>query len=89
MPRFYFHVTDGRRMYRDPVGVDLAGIGAARQHALQDARALLESWMARSRNPWRIEVVEEGGSATLVVPLMEAAVSEAIPLFHEAESLAA
>jgi hypothetical protein len=89
MPRFYFHVTDGRRLYRDPTGMDLNGLEAARQYALRDARDLLESWMVRSSQPWRIEVADENGMTVLAVPLMEAAVSEAIPLFHEGADIAA
>ncbi|HEV2559826.1 MAG TPA: hypothetical protein VGU45_14475 [Microvirga sp.] len=89
MPRFHFHVTDGRRLYRDPVGVECADLATARRHALQDARALLESWMARSRAPWRIAVVDESARTVLSVSVAEAAVSETAPLFHEPEDLAA
>ena len=86
MPRYYFHVADGRRVYRDPVGVELVGIEAAREHALRDARTLLESWMARSLKPWRIVVADDVGATSFVVSLVEATVSEAIPLFRDADA---
>ncbi|HEV2559273.1 MAG TPA: hypothetical protein VGU45_11650 [Microvirga sp.] len=89
MPRYFFHVTDERRVYRDPTGSELPDHGAARRHALKDARALLESWMARSRVPWRIDVADESARPVLSVRVAEAAVSEAVPLFHEPDDRAA
>jgi hypothetical protein len=89
MPRYFFHLSDGRRTYPDPVGVDLDSLEAARQYAHQDARSLLESWMARSSAPWRMIVVDESGSTVLSLALHEAAVSEANPLFSSQDDLAA
>jgi hypothetical protein len=83
MPHYYFHLTDGHRLYLDPTGHTLAGPVAARQHALEDARTLLESWMVRSTLPWRIEVHDRLGSVVCSLALTDAAVSEVRPLFHE------
>ena len=49
---YYFYLTDGHRLYLDRTGHTLAGPVAARQHALEDASTLLESWMVRSTLPW-------------------------------------
>lgn len=83
MRHYYFHLTDGHRLYPDPTGHTLAGPVAARQHALEDARNLLESWMIRSTLPWRIEVHDSLGTVVCSIALADAAVSEARPLFHD------
>jgi hypothetical protein len=83
MQNYYFNITDGRRLYPDPTGVALAGPEAARRHALEDARTLLESWMVRSTLPWRIEVHDRLGTIVCSIALANAAVSEVRPLFHE------
>ncbi len=89
MPRYFFHVCDGRRTLPDPLGCELPDLEAARRHAREDARMLLESWMARSRAPWRVLVADETGHTLLTVALPEAAVSEAHPLFGNPDDLAA
>ncbi len=83
MRHYYFNLTDGRRLYPDPLGMCLLDADAARQHALEDARSLLESWMVRSPSPWRIEVRDDSDSLICSVSLAEAAVSEARPLFQQ------
>ncbi|WP_371826914.1 hypothetical protein [Microvirga sp. VF16] len=82
MQRYYFNLTDGYRLYLDSVGVVLVGPAAVRQHALEDARVLLESWMARSALPWRVEVHDSLGTIVCSIALADAAVSEARPLSH-------
>jgi len=89
MQKYYFNITDGRRSYPDPVGVRLDSPAAARQHAIVDARALLESWMARSVLPWRLQVYDDTGAIVCCMPLADAAVSEAWPLFHDEEEFIA
>lgn len=82
MQHYYFDLTDGRRTYPDSVGMKLPDVKAARRHALEDARSLLESWMALSLLPWRIEVRDDAGSLVCSFAVAEAAVSEARPLFQ-------
>jgi hypothetical protein len=82
MQHYYFNLTDGRRQYPDPLGTHLPDMQAARRHAFEDARSLLESWMARSLIPWRIDVRDDAGGLVCSIALAEAAVSEARPLFH-------
>ncbi|WP_371826912.1 hypothetical protein [Microvirga sp. VF16] len=76
MERYYFNLSDGRRWYRDCTGVALDCPAAARQHALQDARALLQSWMAWSGLHWRLVVHDSGGTVVCSLSLAEAAVLE-------------
>jgi hypothetical protein len=73
MQRYYFNLSDGRRWYPDPTGVELDGPDAARQHALHDARSLLESWMARSALPWRLVVHDSVGTVVCSLNLAELA----------------
>jgi hypothetical protein len=42
MPRYFFHISDGRRTYPDPLGIALPSLEAAKAHARQDAQALSE-----------------------------------------------
>jgi len=83
MQSYYFNLTDGRRFYPDPTGLMLDDIAAVHRHAIEDARALLESWMVRSILPWRLEVHDSRGELVCSISLAEAAVSEARPLFHD------
>ncbi|WP_425493347.1 DUF6894 family protein [Microvirga zambiensis] len=78
---YYFHRTNGHGLYPDPMGLVLDR-PAARRHALEDARAPLESWMIRSALPWRIEVQDSAGVIVCSVARAETAVSEARPLFY-------
>lgn len=82
MQHYYFNLTDGRRLYPDPMGLMLDNLAAVRRHAIGDARSLLESWMARSTLPWRLEVHDSSGALAYSISLAEAAVSEALPVFH-------
>ena len=40
MPHYFFHFTDGQRVFRDAVGHTLSGLHAARAHATQQVRDL-------------------------------------------------
>jgi hypothetical protein len=41
MPRYYFHVRQGDVLFRDPAGVELAGIEEAQSHAARDMEILI------------------------------------------------
>ncbi|WP_425486999.1 DUF6894 family protein [Microvirga makkahensis] len=75
--RYYFNLSDGRRWYPDPMGVELDSPDRARQRAFQDAQALLESWMARSALPWRLVVHDSSGTVLCSLNLVEIAASSA------------
>jgi hypothetical protein len=40
MPRYYFHLTDGKQVLNNHKGIDLSGNAAAREDALALARDL-------------------------------------------------
>ncbi len=40
MPRYYFHFSDGTRLFSDDIGQDLGGLAAARQYAVAQVREL-------------------------------------------------
>ena len=40
MPRFFFHLTDGKRTFTDANGVELKNIAAARRHLVSHIREL-------------------------------------------------
>lgn len=40
MPRYYFHFSDGHRVFSDGEGHELDGTAAARQHAIAQVREL-------------------------------------------------
>ena len=89
MPRYFFHISDGRRTYPDPSGVTLPSFEAARAHAHQDARALSESWMALSQAEWRLMVADESGAHLLSIALSQATTPEDQPRFGHSEMLTA
>jgi hypothetical protein len=87
--RYFFNLSNGRKIFPDPTGREFATLRDARTYALQDARWLLESWMIRSQARWTMEIADENGVIVDIINLSDAAVSEARPLFHALDDLAA
>jgi hypothetical protein len=54
MPRYYFHLTDGKETVKNPEGMDLPGTAAAREEAMVLARDLKHGKVmpGRSWNGW-------------------------------------
>ncbi|NDV89284.1 hypothetical protein GTW51_21720 [Aurantimonas aggregata] len=73
MPDYFFHVSDGRRLYRDDEAVDLPDIGAAQIYARQDARDLVCQKVGDdvALAGWRILVCDPNGRELLSVPVLE------------------
>ncbi len=66
MPRFFFHVIDGRTLV-DNSGVELPDVAAARNEAIRSAGAILASegqdnWQA---GPWQMVVADENAITVL------------------------
>ena len=40
MPRYFFHFSDGKRLFSDDVGQELRGLAAAREYAVAQVREL-------------------------------------------------
>jgi hypothetical protein len=59
MPRYFFHVSHGKRTFTDSTGIELAGIASARSHAtiqIRDMKATLQDWAG-----WKMIVVDVKG----------------------------
>ena len=73
MPRYYFHIRDGRHLTKDAEGIELPGIDAVRPEALKRACRL---WSERppmaGDNEQTFEVADETGRVVLTVPFSEA-----------------
>ena len=48
MPRYYFHLTDGKQVLNNHKGIDLPGNAAAREDAVALARDLKQAWSCRA-----------------------------------------
>jgi hypothetical protein len=71
MPRYYFHLTDGREDLDPHRGTELAGNAAAREEALVLARDLRDGKMFAGRNwdGWFIKIVDQHGDQIDTVPI--------------------
>ena len=70
VPRYYFHFTDGTHWFTDSKGHELAGLRAARVHALQDVRALTAALCERhvqDLSAWTMAVVDSSGRAVFAL----------------------
>jgi Domain of unknown function (DUF6894) len=71
MPRFFFHLTDGKNVLTNHQGVDLAGNAAARADAAVLARDLKhgKSMPGWNWNGWFVAIVDEHGKKVDEVPI--------------------
>jgi hypothetical protein len=71
MPRYYFHLTDGKETLDPHKGTELAGNAAAREEALVLARDLKVGKMFPGRNwdGWFIKIVDQHGHQVDTVPI--------------------
>ncbi len=71
MPRYFFHLTDGKNVLTNHKGVDLAGNAAARDNAAVLARdlkhgAAMPGW---SWNGWFVAIVDPHGKKIDELPI--------------------
>ena len=73
MPRFFFNVYDDAAVI-DEVGLDLPDLAAARQAAVEEARAVISEEVRNGRIDLahRIEVEDEARRPVLVLPFSAA-----------------
>jgi hypothetical protein len=66
MPRYYFHVIDGREII-DHEGIELPGLGEARVEAIQTAGAILRDEGDKFWNgtEWHMNVTDAAGQPVL------------------------
>src|SRR5690349_20896780 len=70
MQRYYFHFTDGAHWFTDSSGLELAGLRAARLHALKDVRALKSALCERNAHDfseWIMAVADASGRAVFAL----------------------
>ncbi len=70
MPRYYFHLSDGKRHFSDAKGVELNGIRAARAHATKHVRELKVAMchpIIQDLSEWSLSVVDAGGKTIFVI----------------------
>jgi hypothetical protein len=71
MPRYYFHLTDGKKILDNHQGIDLAGDAAA----LEDARALADNLRRGAQmsgwnwDRWFVAIMDEHGHKVDEVPI--------------------
>jgi hypothetical protein len=73
MPRYYFHLTDGKQVLNNHKGVDLPGNAAARDDAVVLARDLKNGASLPGWNwaGWFVRVVNEHGHKLDEVPIAD------------------
>lgn len=73
MPRYYFHLTDGKQTLKLPEGIDLAGNAAAREEAVVLARNLKQGKVMPGRDwqGWLVTLVDQHGHRVESVPIAD------------------
>ncbi len=75
MPVYHFTFTDGTRAIPDIEGVELPGLPAAYEYAIEDARFLVEKRMLglgyKQWQRWRVEVTDDAGRQVLAIPFSQ------------------
>ena len=74
MPRYYFHLTNGKQVLDNHKGINLPGDAAARNDAVELARGLkgggaLPGW---DWTGWFVAIVDEQGRKVDEVPIADA-----------------
>ncbi|HEY5378812.1 MAG TPA: hypothetical protein VIJ78_04660 [Pseudolabrys sp.] len=74
MPRYFFHLTDGKSVLNNHKGVDLAGNAAARADAVTLAQTLTHGAVMPGFNwsGWFVTIVDEHGHKVDEVPIADA-----------------
>lgn len=71
MPRYFFHLTDGKEDLNPHKGMDLPGNAVAREEAMVIARDLTEGKMfpGRKWDGWFVKIVDQHGHQVDTVPI--------------------
>src|SRR5262245_16826878 len=74
MRRYFFHVEDEAQQIKDIEGIELDGLDAVREEALQSARQLMSEDILGGHRPdgRRFVVTDEGGVIVAEIPFAEA-----------------
>ena len=73
MPRYYFHLTDGKSVLNNHQGIDLPGNAAARADAVTLADQLRrgEKMPGWKWDGWSVVIVDQHGHTTDLVPIAD------------------
>ncbi len=72
MPRYFFHLTDGKSVLDNHKGIDLAGNAAARADAVTLARNLRhENMPGWNWDGWFVKIVDQHGHKVDEVPIAD------------------
>ena len=64
MPRYFFHFSDGKRMFSDDTGREFLGLAAAREHAVAQVRELKAAMcdpQIQDLSGWTMTVADPNG----------------------------
>lgn len=70
MPRYFFHFSDGTRMFSDDTGQELGGLAAARQHAVAQVRELKAAMCdpyIQDLSGWTMTVADPSGKSVFEI----------------------
>lgn len=70
MPRYFFHFTDGRRVFGDADGREFVGLHAARAHAtrqVRDLKAAMCDPHIQDLSGWSMTVTDTAGRTVFVL----------------------
>jgi uncharacterized protein DUF6894 len=78
MPRYYFHLTDGKETLSNQSSLDLAGNAAAREEAVVLARDLKRGRVLPGRTwaGWLVTVTDQHGHQIESVPIADVPTEE-------------
>jgi hypothetical protein len=73
MPRYYFHLTDGKQVLTNHQGISLPGPAAAREDAADLARDLMhgDKMPGWKWDGWFVSIVDEHGHKVDEVPIAD------------------
>jgi hypothetical protein len=71
MPRYYFHLTDGKDVLKNSKGLELPGNAAAREEAVVLARDLKDGKVMPGRKwrGWSVAIIDQHGHRVDSVPI--------------------
>ena len=73
MARFHLHIRDGTDLIKDPAGIDLPDLAAARAEALAGVRSILSGHfrVGEVLSGQQIEIMDETGVLLATVPFRD------------------
>ena len=82
MPRYYFHLTDGKQVVKSHEGLELPGNAAAREEAVRLARELKQETVSPGRkwDDWFVTIVDQHGKQVDSVPIAAVPEDPQLPL---------